>query len=120
MPPVIYQVRLVVKPEFEAEFNAWYEGEYIPKLMREAPHFTAVRRYEGEFNGAEALRHRLRLHYRTLALAIAEMRAPGRAEDNAAFYVGRYRAITLHESVQLCSAWRCPMPEVCGKVPSSA
>ena len=35
----------------EDEFNAWYEGEYIPKLMRMTPHFRVCRRYKGEFNG---------------------------------------------------------------------
>src|SRR5262245_22101868 len=51
MPRAIYQVRLVVKPEYEAEFNAWYEGTYMPKLMRETPHFTAAHRYMADFNG---------------------------------------------------------------------
>src|SRR5690349_9080871 len=84
--PVIYQVRLIIKPELEAEFNAWYEGEYIPKLMRETPHFTAVRRYEGDFNGQRLYVTDYDCTTETLPLAIAEMRAPGRAEDNAAFY----------------------------------
>ena len=111
MPPVIYQVRLVIKPELEAEFNAWYEGEYIPKLMRETPHFTAVRRYEGEFNGAEALRHRLRLHDRNPGARYRRDAGAGRADDNAAFYRWKDRAITLHESVSSPSVWRFPMLE---------
>ena len=86
----------MLKPEFEAAFNAWYEGEYIPKLMRETPHFTAVRRYEGDFNGEKLYVTDYDCTTDTLALAIAEMRAPGRAEDNAAFYRWKDRAITLH------------------------
>jgi len=49
MGRVVYQVRLVLKPEEAGAFNTWYEGEYIPKLMRETPHFTAVRRYQAEY-----------------------------------------------------------------------
>jgi hypothetical protein len=101
MTRVIYQVRLKIKPEEEAAFNAWYEGTYVPKLMREVPHFHNVHRYAGEFDGE-------RIHvtdYETtdedLETAIAEMRAPGRAEDNAEFYRWRDRAITLHESLSL-------------------
>ena len=101
MTAVIYQVRLIIKPEHDAEFNAWYEGEYIPKLMREVPHFTAVRRYEGDFNGQTLYVTYYDCTTETLALAIAEMRSLERAEDNAEFYRWKDRAITLHESVQL-------------------
>ena len=48
MGRAIYQVRLKIKSEDEREFNEWYEGTYIPKLMQEVPHFTAVQRYVGE------------------------------------------------------------------------
>jgi hypothetical protein len=34
-------------------------------------------------------------------VAIAEMRTPERAADNAEFYAWRDLAITLHESIQL-------------------
>ena len=108
MPRVIYQVRLVIKPELEAEFNAWYEGEYIPKLMREVPHFTAMRRYDGDFDGQKLYVTDYDCTSETLALAIAEMRAPSRAEDNAAFYRWKDRAITLHESVQLVQRLAIP------------
>ena len=89
MPPVIYQVRLVIKPEFEAEFNAWYEGEYIPKLMRETPHFTAVRRYVGEFNGEKLYVTDYDCTTETLALAIAEMRAPAARRTTPRSTAGR-------------------------------
>ena len=97
----VYQVRLKVKPEAEEAFNRWYEGEYIPKLMRETPHFTAVRRYEGDIGGEKIFITDYETTTETMAEAIAEMRAPERAEDNAAFYRWRDEAITLHESVQL-------------------
>ena len=51
MTKAVYQVRLIVKPEYEEEFNAWYEGWYIPKLMAEVPHFFSCHRYVGEFDG---------------------------------------------------------------------
>ncbi len=101
MTRAVYQVRLVLKPEEAEAFNAWYEGEYIPKLMRETPHFTAVCRYQAEFNGQTLYVTDYDCTVETLPLAIAEMRAPARAEDNAAFYRWRERAITLHESLQL-------------------
>lgn len=100
MGHVIYQVRLKVKEGAEQAFNAWYEGEYIPKLMRETPHFTAVRRYEGTLNGEKVFLTDYESTTETIELAIGEMRAPGRAADNAAFYAWRDKAITLHESVQ--------------------
>src|SRR5688500_10129429 len=109
MARVIYQVRLIVKPELEAEFNAWYEGEYIPKLMRETPHFTAVRRDGRSFNGQKLYVSDDDCTTDSLPLAIAAMRALGRAEDSAAFYRWKDRAITLHESVQLTQ--RLVMPD---------
>jgi hypothetical protein len=101
MGRVVYQVRLVLKPEEAGAFNTWYEGEYIPKLMRETPHFTAVRRYQADFNGRTFYVTDYECTDETLPLAIAEMRAPTRVEDNAAFYRWRDRAITLHESMTL-------------------
>jgi hypothetical protein len=101
MSRVIYQVRLKVKPEAEQAFNEWYEGEYIPKLMRETPHFTAVRRYEGSLNDETVYVTEYESTSDTIDLAISEMRAPERAADNAAFYAWRDKAVTLHESMQL-------------------
>src|SRR6266511_2299412 len=86
MVRAIYQVRLKVKPEAEEAFNKWYEGEYIPKLMRETPHFSAVRRYEGSSDGEKLYFLYDKATTETMDQAIAEMRAPGRAADNAAFY----------------------------------
>ena len=99
MTRVIYQVRLKIKPEEEAAFNSWYEGTYIPKLMRETPHFLSVRRYEGLLNGEKVFLTDYETTSETIDTAISEMRAPSRAPDNAAFYAWRDRAITLHESV---------------------
>ena len=101
MGRVIYQVRLKVKPEAEAGFNEWYEGQYIPKLMRETPHFSAVRRYEGTANGDKIYVTEYETTSQGIDLAMSEMRSPQRAEDNAQFYAWRDRAITLHESMQL-------------------
>jgi hypothetical protein len=101
MTRAIYQVRLIVKPEYEAEFNTWYEGTYMPKLMRETPHFTAAHRYVADFNGERLYVTEYETTSETMAQAIAEMRVPGRAADNAAFYEWKGRAITLHESLQL-------------------
>jgi hypothetical protein len=97
----IYQVRLIVRPELEDEFNNWYEGRYMPKLMRETPHFTAARRYLANFNGERLYVTEYETTSETMEQAIAEMRTPARAEDNAEFYRWRDRAITLHESLQL-------------------
>jgi hypothetical protein len=101
MTRAVYQVRLVVKPEEEDAFNSWYEGQYIPKLMSETPHFTSVRRYEATIDNTKFYITDYECTTETLPLAIAEMRAPSRATDNAAFYRWRDRAITLHESLQL-------------------
>ena len=100
MARAIYQVRLKVRPEHEEAFNAWYEGTYIPKLMREVPHFSAVRRYAGELNGERIYLTDYETTTDSMALAIAEMRVPERAAINSEFYAWRDRAITLHESVQ--------------------
>ena len=100
MPRAIYQVRLKVRPEHEEAFNAWYEGTYIPKLMREVPHFTAVHRYAGVLDGERVYLTDYETTTQTMALAIAEMRVPERAAINAEFYAWRDRAIMLHESVQ--------------------
>ena len=101
MARAIYQVRLKVRPDHEDAFNAWYEGTYIPKLMREVPHFTGVCRYAGELNGERIYITDYETTTETMALAIAEMRVPERAADNGEFYAWRDKAITLHESVQL-------------------
>ena len=100
MTRAVYQVRLKLKPEHEAAFNAWYEGAYIPKLMAAVPHFTAVHRYAGELNGERIYITDYETTTETIDLAIAEMRTPDRAADNAEFYAWRDRAITLHESIQ--------------------
>ncbi len=101
MARAIYQVRLRVSPEHEDAFNAWYEGTYIPKLMREVPHFTAVQRYAAESPAGRIYITDYETTSETMAQAIAEMRTPERAADNAEFYTWRDRAITLHESFQL-------------------
>ena len=101
MTRVIYQVRLKVKPEHAEEFNAWYEGTYIPKLMREVPHFYSVHRYTGELDGERIYVTDYETTADDLETAVAEMRTPERAEINAEFYRWRDRAITLHESIRL-------------------
>ena len=101
MTRVIYQVRLKIKPDEEQAFNAWYEGSYIPKLMREVPHFYTVRRYAGEIDGERVYVTDYETTDADLETAISEMRSPARAEDNAEFYRWRDRAITLHESLRL-------------------
>jgi hypothetical protein len=100
MTRAIYQVRLVLKPDLEDEFNAWYEGTYIPALMAAVPHFRAVRRYVGELNGMRVYTTDYETSVEDMDQAIAEMRTPERASINAEFYAWRDRAITLHESVQ--------------------
>ena len=101
MTRAVYQVRLMIKPEDEGAFNDWYEGTYIPRLMRETPHFMAVHRYVGEVDGGRIFITDYETTVETMDLAIAEMRAPGRAEMNAEFYRWKDRCITLHESVRL-------------------
>ena len=100
MARAIYQVRLVLKPEFEDEFNAWYEGVYIPKLMAEVPHFTACSRSVGDWNGQRLYLTDYHTTTDDMPLAIAEMRVPGRTAINAEFYAWKDKAITLHESIQ--------------------
>jgi hypothetical protein len=101
MTRAIYQVRLILRPELEDEFNAWYEGNYMPKLMRETPHFTAARRYLANFNGERLYVTEYETTSEAMEQAIAEMRAPSRTDDNAEFYRWKDRAIVLHESLQL-------------------
>ena len=115
MGRAIYQVRLKIKSEDEREFNEWYEGTYIPKLMQEVPHFTAVQRYVGEIvrswtpgdasspspDGERLFVTDYETTTEDMELAIAEMRLPERAGINAEFYRRRDQSITLHESIQL-------------------
>ena len=101
MTRVIYQVRLKIKPEEEQAFNAWYEGTYIPKLMREVPHFYNCRRYVGELDGERLYVTDYETTDEDLDKAVAEMRSDARKEDNAEFYRWKDRAITLHESLPL-------------------
>jgi hypothetical protein len=108
MTPAIYQVRLIVRPEHEDAFNDWYEGVYIPKLMRDVPHFTAVHRYAGELHGQRVYITDYETTAEAMALAIAEMRVPERTADNAEFYRWRDLAITLHESVQFHERFSLP------------
>lgn len=101
MTRVIYKVRLKIKPEFEAEFNRWYEGTYIPELMRKVPHFYSVHRYTGELEGERIWVTDYETSDTDLDTAIAEMRSPARSDDNAEFYRWKDKAITLHESTRL-------------------
>ena len=101
MTRAVYQVRLQIKPEDEDAFNDWYEGTYIPRLMRETPHFTAVHRYVGENENGRIFVTDYETTVEAMDLAIAEMRAPERAEMNAEFYRWKDRCITLHESIRL-------------------
>ena len=108
MTRAIYQVRLVIKPEFEDEFNRWYEGYYVPKLMAEVPHFTACTRSVGEFNGQRIYLTDYETTVEAMDKAIAEMRVPGRADVNKEFYAWKDKAITLHESIQFHERVRIP------------
>jgi antibiotic biosynthesis monooxygenase (ABM) superfamily enzyme len=47
----IYFVRMKLRPEQEAAFNAWYDREYLDTLKPIAPLFTSIKRFvtgEGE------------------------------------------------------------------------
>jgi uncharacterized NAD(P)/FAD-binding protein YdhS len=101
MARAIYQVRLVLKPELEDEFNAWYENEYMPNLMEAVPHFYSARRLVGELNGERVYITEYETSTEDLAIAIAEMRTPERQAINAEFYAWKDRGISVHESVQL-------------------
>jgi hypothetical protein len=98
---VIYQVRLKIKPEEEQAFNDWYEGTYIPKLMREVPHFYTCHRSVAEFEGERIYVTDYETTAADLDTAIAEMRSEARKPDNAGFAAWKERAITLHESMTL-------------------
>jgi hypothetical protein len=91
----------MIRPEDEGAFNEWYEGTYIPRLMQETPHFTAVHRYVGETDAGRVFITDYETTVETMDLAIAEMRVPERAEMNAEFYRWKDRSITLHESIRL-------------------
>jgi antibiotic biosynthesis monooxygenase (ABM) superfamily enzyme len=39
-------VQMTAKPDQEAAFNAWYEGEYIPAFVRDIPGIVRARRFE--------------------------------------------------------------------------
>lgn len=101
MPRAIYRVRLKLQPQDEQAFNDWYEATYIPRLMREVPHFTAATRWVGELNGERIYLTDYETTTEDMDLAIAEMRTPARAKINREFYAWRDRSITLHESLQL-------------------
>ena len=101
MTRVIYQVRLKIKPDAEESFNEWYEGTYIPKLMREVPHFYNVHRYVGEVDGERVWVTDYETTAEDLDTAVSEMRTPERADINAEFYRWRDSVITLHESIRL-------------------
>jgi antibiotic biosynthesis monooxygenase (ABM) superfamily enzyme len=101
MTRVIYQVRLKVKPEHEDAFNAWYEETYIPKLMREVPHFYNVHRSVGALDGERVYVTDYETTDEDLETAVAEMRSESRKPDNAEFYRWKDKAITLHESLRL-------------------
>ncbi len=92
------------------EFNEWYGGEYIPKLMREVPHFTHVRRYEGSIDGEKIFITEYETTDDTIDQAFAEMRSPDRADANAGFYRWKDKAITLHDSVRLFERMSMPSP----------
>ena len=38
-------VQMTAKPEHEAEFNRWYENEYIPAFVRDIPGIVRGRRF---------------------------------------------------------------------------
>ena len=100
MAKMIYQVRLIIKPEYENEFNEWYEGWYIPKLMAEVPHFYSCHRYVGDLNGENVYITDYETTTEHMETAVAEMRTPERAPVNAMFYEWKEKAITLHESIR--------------------
>jgi uncharacterized NAD(P)/FAD-binding protein YdhS len=100
MARAIYQVRLILKPDLEDEFNAWYEDDYMPRLMQAVPHFYSARRLVGELDGQRVYITEYETSTEDMAAAIAEMRTPERQAVNAEFYAWKDRAITLHESVQ--------------------
>ena len=108
MAHAIYRVRLRVRPEDEKEFNEWYEGTYIPKLMQEVPHFFTASRWCAEIDGERIYITDYETTTDDMELAIAEMRRPERASINAEFYEWRDRAITLHESFRLEERLRIP------------
>ncbi|MEP9347630.1 hypothetical protein [Xanthobacter sp. KR7-225] len=86
--PVINSIWFDVPPEGEAEFDAWYDTEHIPLLMR-APDWLMVRRFEVAAR-APFPATRLSLHYiaRAEALAAPERQA-ARATPWRAFLARR-------------------------------
>jgi hypothetical protein len=79
-----FQVSVEVKPESETVFGAWYEENYLPKIMADVPTWAACRRYTS-VDREPVIRHTI---YETHSLAdletsFASMRSPYRYGSNA-------------------------------------
>lgn len=83
----IYLVTYQVRSEQEPAFGAWYESEYIPRLMADVPGYVGCRRYLSQ--NAQPTTHLT--VYEIAALpevdqAIADMRSPWRTGENTAWH----------------------------------
>lgn len=104
-----FQVSVEVKPETEAEFRAWYEEIYLPKIMADVPTWVACRRY-ASVDRELVIHHTI---YETQSLAdletsFASMRSAYRYGSNADWdrWVGP--AITYQDAASYRPIYRRP------------
>jgi hypothetical protein len=75
LSPILYPVFFDIPPEAHAEFDAWYEEDHAPTLMK-CKDWAMIRRFR-IVDGAPASWTHLALHYLT---DIAALESPERAE----------------------------------------
>jgi len=83
----MYLVTYQVRAEQEPAFTAWYESDYIPRLMADVPAYAACRRYASR--SAEPTTYLTVYEIASLPevdTALADMGAPWRTSQNLAWH----------------------------------
>lgn len=101
--------QLEMKPEMDAEFQRWYEEQYLPLQIAEIPTWTGARRFRSEKK--EPVRHLTFFETRdetALARSLTDLRGGNRIEQNYEWQRRVEPAVVWHDATSFRPIYRWP------------
>lgn len=107
-----FMVSVEVRPERESEFNQFYHGVYLPRVLADGPTWAACRRYKSE--GRSPTRYITVYEAPSVAEfseCLAQLRSPSRQSENLSWHrwqSGDAPAILWEDAASFKPIFRCP------------
>lgn len=101
--------QLEMKPELDAEFQKWYQDEYLPLQIADIPTWSNCRRYKS--HASDQTRHLTIFETadeQTLARSVEDLRAPHRIQANFEWQRRVEPAVSWHDASSFRPIFRFP------------